>query len=78
MSGEPIEKRYSLKSIDMQMVSVMQAPLSNFLSFLALDRYNYPVTNNTVFKIDNGDLVISELEPPSEVATDSNTAEALK
>lgn len=80
MSGEPDEKKYSLKNIDMQMVKVMQAPLSNFLSFLAIDRYNYPVTESTVFRIDNGDLVITEAptEVAPEVSTGSDTAEALK
>lgn len=85
MSDTPTEKRYDLKPIEQQMIKVLQdtyfTTLSNFLSFIALERLAYSVTGNTKFRIEDGSVYISEEIPPTaptEVSTGSDTKEALK
>jgi hypothetical protein len=63
--GEPVnEKKFSLKKIEIQMLEVLQqqyfSTLSNFLSFIALERLAYTVTPKTQFKITDGTLAIWE------------------
>lgn len=88
----PEVKKFSLKPIEKQMLDVLRnqyfTTLSNFLSFIALERLAYTVTENTKFEVqENGDLLISEappeevakaVEPAPEVATGTDTKTALK
>lgn len=73
--SNPETKKFSLKPIEQQMLKVFQETyytnLSNFLSFIALERLSYPVTQNTKYQVDNGELSITEVEPdkPEEVST---------
>lgn len=88
MSDVPQEKTYDLKPIEQQMIKVLQdthyTTLSNFLSFISLERLAYSVTQSTKFRIENGKLYISEELPPAPaeeppaVSTGSDTAEAMK
>lgn len=73
------EKQFSLKPIELQMVNVLQSTyfttLSNFLSFIALERLAYSVTEHTKFRIEDGKLFVWEEEatPDTEVSTGSET-----
>lgn len=64
---EPEEKTFSLKDIELQMVQNMHnranQSLFDFFSFIALERLAYTVTENTRFRVDDGKLYISEVEP---------------
>jgi len=80
---EPETKTYSLKAIDNQMLNVLQQTyftnLSNFLSYIALERWAYPVTERTTFKVEDGKVIIAEADPPKEQAAQApTTSEALK
>jgi len=74
MSKEPSRdksvKKFALKPIEQQMLRVLQDSyfnqLSNFLSFIALERLAYTVTQNTKYEIQDGNLIIEEVEPPKE------------
>lgn len=63
---QPVEKQFGLKSIESQMLQVLQDQyfntLSNFLSFIALERLAYHVTPNTRFRWDIDKLYIWEDE----------------
>lgn len=80
---QPGEKMYGLKPIEEQMLQVMQQQhnvlISNFLSFIALERLAYQVTEQTRFRVEDGTLYISENtpEPAPEVSTGSDTKEAI-
>lgn len=66
MEDKPAEKEYSLKTIETQMLQVLQDgyfnTLSNFLSFISLERLAYQVTPNTRFKWEGDKLTIWEDE----------------
>lgn len=70
-------KQFSLKPIELQMCNVLQSQyfttLSNFLSFLALERLAYPVTEHTKFKIEGDTIFITEEEPPKPEAVSTGT-----
>ena len=74
MSKEPSRdkstKKFGLKPIELQMIKVLQDSyfnqLSNFLSFIALERLAYTVTQNTKYEIQDGNLIIEEVEPEAE------------
>lgn len=61
---QPDEKQFSLKGTEQQMLKVLQdqyfTHLSNFLSFLSIERLAYTVTPNTKFRIEGNTLFISE------------------
>jgi hypothetical protein len=61
---ETTEKQYSLKPIQSQMIKVYEeqyyAQLSNFYSFLAMEFWGYPVTENTRFRQVDGNVFITE------------------
>lgn len=86
MTNTPEEKMYDLKPIEQQMVKVLKdgyfTTLSNFLSFISLERLAYNVTENTKFRIEDGKLYVSEETPAvpeaEVVSTGTGTAEALK
>jgi len=63
-------KHYDLKPIELQMLKVLQDQyyntLSNYLSFVAIERLAYPVTANTKYEINDGRLSITEVEKPKE------------
>lgn len=63
-------KQFELKQIEQQMLQFFQdqyfAALSNFLSFLCLERLNYPVTQATKFEVQEGKLFVWEGEQPPE------------
>jgi len=67
------EKEYSIKNIELRLVETLQQTyfqnLSNVLSFIALERLAYPVTENTRFRIDGDKIFIHEETPEEEVAT---------
>lgn len=80
--NEPKPKQYSLKPIELQMIGVVneqhQAMLSNMLSFIAIDRLGYHVTERTQYRIDEkGNLFIWEVpdmdKPPVDVAGGDET-----
>lgn len=70
---QPDEKMYGIKDIELRLVEVIQSTyftnLSNVLSFIALERLAYPVTQNTRFRIEGNNLYIKEEKPEEEVAT---------
>lgn len=82
------EKQYSLKPIQEQMIQTMQqgyqAQISNFMSFLALENWGYTVTEHTRFRIENGQVFVTEEVPEAEtvekpeVSTSADTKEAIK
>lgn len=61
------EKTFSLKPIEIQMVQNMHdranSALFDFFSFIALERLAYEVTKNTQFRVEQGKLFITEVEP---------------
>lgn len=63
------EKQFDLKPIEAQMLQVIQDTItnmmSNFLSFVALERLAYTVTPFTQFRVENGHLFIHEETPPT-------------
>lgn len=63
------EKQFDLKPIEAQMLQVIQGTItnmmSNFLSFVALERLAYTVTPFTQFRVENGHLFIHEETPPT-------------
>jgi hypothetical protein len=65
---EPEEKTFSLKDIELQMVQNMHnranQSLFDFFSFIALERLAYTVTEHTRFRVEDGKMFISEVEPP--------------
>lgn len=69
----PNEKEYSLKNIELQLVQVIQnayfTQLSNFLSFVALERLAYQVTEFTRFRVEDGKLYIFEEKPEEEAVS---------
>lgn len=66
---KPEPKKYSLKKVESTMLQVMinqhQALLSNFISFIAMERLAYPVTEQTNFQLAN-DLSAIEISEPEE------------
>lgn len=86
------EKQYDLKPVEMQMLNVMQDgymnQISNFLSFIGLERLAYNVTPRTTYRVDGNHLFIREVTddaPATDdggaddvVSTSSDTAGALK
>ena len=65
MSKQPDEKQFSLKGTELNMISNCNmrhnAELVDLFSYIALERLNYPVTENTEFRTDEkGDLFIKE------------------
>lgn len=70
--SEPKEKQYSLKPIELQLIANIQdAAASNILSFICSERLAYQVTPTTRFRVEAGELYVSEVEfsPAPEVST---------
>lgn len=67
------EKEYGIKDIELRLVETLQQTyfqnLSNVLSFIALERLAYPVTENTRFRIEGNKIFIHEETPEEEVTT---------
>lgn len=73
------EKEYSLKNIEVNLINAIQqahqAEMGNIISFIALERLAYQVTENTQFRVEDNKVFIREhvLEPDTkaeeEVAT---------
>lgn len=61
------EKEFGLKDIELRLVETLQQTyfqnLSNVLSFIALERLAYPVTEHTRFRIEDGKLFVHEDKP---------------
>lgn len=70
---KPEVKSYSLTGIETQLLLVtqqnFQTVLSNEMAMIAVQRLNYPVSNNTrfVFNEDMSEVTISEDVPEAEV-----------
>lgn len=84
MNSEPEEKQFGLKPIEQRMLLVLQEQyfgvLSNFLSFVAVERLAYNVTENTKFRVEGDKLYIHDAEPEKapEVSTgDTPTSDAI-
>lgn len=82
---EPSKQEFSLKPIETQLLSTIQqqmmAMTTNALSFIALERLAYQVTQQTAFEIapDMKSIKIWEQEPPAEPApAQTETAKAVK
>lgn len=73
------EKEYGIKNIELRLVETLQQTyfqnLSNVLSFIALERLAYPVTEFTRFRIEGDKLFIHEETPEEEVATSATPKE---
>jgi hypothetical protein len=71
--SKPAEKEFGLKDIELRLVETLQQTyfqnLSNVLSFIALERLAYPVTENTRFRIEEKKLFIHEEKAEEEVET---------
>lgn len=80
------EKQFSLKPIQEQMVNTIQQQfqsiISNYMSYLAIENWGYNVTENTRFRIEGGQVYITELpvegEIVPEVSTGSDTKDKIK
>lgn len=72
------KKTFSLKPIEQQLLHTQQESyfnsLSNILSFIALERLAYHVTENTRFKWDEDKLEVWEDEPQTPEAEVIETA----
>lgn len=76
-------KTYSLKEIEINLINLTQqqwqVAVSNILSFIALERLAYNVTENTQFTIEGTNLIISEKEAaPEPEQPESPIAQAAK
>lgn len=85
MDNEPEEKQFGLKPIEQRMLLVLQEQyfgvLSNFLSFIAVERLAYNVTENTKFRVEGDKIYIHDAAPEQapEVATAAApTSDAIK
>jgi len=62
----PDEKQFSLKAVELQMVQNIHeranSALFDMFSFIALERLAYTPTKGTQFRVENGNLFISESE----------------
>lgn len=63
-------KEYSLKDVEIQMLNTIeglkQTAMSNFVSYLLMERVAYPVTANSRFEIDFQKKVINVWEEAAE------------
>jgi len=72
ITGKP--KTFNLKQIDTQLLVITRqnhnAVFSSILSTIAIDRYGYPITQNSQFVLNDrmDELTIQELEPQVPVA----------
>lgn len=78
MSKQPEEKQFSLKNTELNLIGNVNRrrdqALLDIFSYIALERLNYPVTENTEFRTDEkGDLFIKE-RPVEEDKTEVETA----
>ena len=59
-----MEKQYSLKPSELQVIQTLQVShnnnLSMFLSQICADRLAYTLTDKTQFRVDDGQLFVSE------------------
>lgn len=66
------EKEFGLKEIELKLISTIQdtyfANLSNVLSFIALERLGYNVTEKTRFRVEDGKVYIHEEEETVDAA----------
>lgn len=78
ISNAPTDaKEYGLKPIDIQMINTIQqqanVALSNFISFVVMDRMAYPVDTQTRFEVDNDKNAVKVWQEPAvDVPTDSS------
>ena len=76
MEDEKQGKKYSLKNIELKLIESLQQSyftnLSSALSFIAIERLAYDVTEFTRFRVENGDVTITEEKPEDEVLTEGN------
>jgi len=67
---ESTEKAFGLKTIEVNLIntiqSLHQSQLANILSFIAIERLAYEVTENTRFRIEDGRLYIAEVPKTTE------------
>lgn len=79
MTKQDNEKQFSLKPIQEQMVATIQqqfqAIISNYMSYLAIENWGYNVTENTRFRIEEGQVYVTELSPESETPEVSTSAD---
>ena len=70
---EADEKQFSLKPVELNLIRAIQeqsnVTLSNTISFIALERLAYDVTEFTRFRVEDNNLYIKEDEPQEEVET---------
>ncbi len=73
MSKKPEETEYSIKPIELRLVETLQQTyfqnLSNVLSFIAIERLAYNVTENTRFMIEGDKIYVKEEVKEEEVKT---------
>ena len=84
---KPEEKQFGLKPSEQRMLMALEQQfmqsLSLFLSFIAIERLAYNVTEKTQFRTEGDKLFIHEQEPkqpeaPSVATADGDTGDALK
>lgn len=70
MSSDSQPKQYGLKESEQHMLAALQqqynASMSLFLSFVAIERMAYNVTENTSFHVDGATLTITEHVPEAD------------
>lgn len=71
------ETRYNLKPIEVNLLAALQqaqqAELGNLISYIAIERFNYKVTEFTQFRVEEGILHITEQEPQKEAPQEEVT-----
>lgn len=80
---KPQTKEFGLKDIDLQMINTInglaQTSMSNFASFVLMDRFAYQVTGNSKFEIDfeKKSIKVWEEEQRVEPAPEQSAAKAI-
>lgn len=70
---KPEEKQFSLKPVEIKLIEALQqsyfSNLANTLSFIALERLAYPVSQNTRYRVEGNNIFIHEAIKEEKVAT---------
>lgn len=77
---QPTEKQFSLKAIELNLIANGQAraqqAMFDLCTFISTERLAYTVTKNTQFRVEDGNLFISELAEVSETPEAEVVSEA--
>lgn len=74
---EPKEKQFDLKAIELNLIANGQAraqqALFDMCTFIASERLAINVTQYTQFRVEDGKLFVTELDPPAEDKPEAET-----